>query len=188
MKNRLALILMGIILLCGTECRAQRFSISTNLLDYVALGTMNIEGACSVTRRLSITLGARCNPFTFRSSDPEKQVQMRQQSYSLGVRVWPWHTWSGWWFAGKGRYQEYNFGGLMRNPETREGDRFGVGLYAGYTHMLGPHFNIEFGLGLWGGADIYRKYSCQVCGVTVDEGTKGFILPDDVVISLVYVF
>ncbi len=187
MRNRLILLAMA-FLFSVLECTAQRFSVSTNLLDYAAFGTMNIEGSYSLSRRFSITAGARYNPFTFRKSDPERQFQMRQQSYSVGVRMWPWHTWSGWWFAGKGRYQEYNFGGLMRNPETQEGDRVGMGLYAGYTHMLSPHFNIEFGLGLWGGVDFYSKYSCQVCGITVSRGRKGFVLPDDTMISLVYVF
>lgn len=72
--------------------------------------------------------------------------------------------------------------------KTEEGDRFGAGLYAGYTHMLSSHFNLEFGLGLWGGMASYRQYSCPVCGLTTDSGTKAFILPDDVMISLVYVF
>ncbi len=175
-------------MLFGTDCRAQRFSLSTNLLDYVSLGTLNVEGSYSVSRRFSITAGARYNPFVFRKAQPERQFQMKQQSYSIGFRMWPWHTWSGWWFAGKGRYQEYSFGGLMNNPETQEGDRAGIGVYAGYTHMLGPHFNIEFGLGLWGGLDFYRKYSCQVCGKTLAQGKKGFIMPDDALISLVYVF
>ncbi len=176
-----------LLLSCGKECRAQRFSVSTNLLDYASLGTMNVEGSYSMSRRVSLTVGAKYNPFTFRKSVPERQFQLRQQSYSLGIRVWPWHTWSGWWFATKGRYQEYNFGGLI-SPETSEGDRVGLGLYAGYTHMLGPHFNMEFGLGAWGGMDFYRKYSCQVCGMTIDSGEKLFVLPDDIMISLVYVF
>ncbi len=180
------MIAVGLMCMC-MECRAQRFSLSTNLLDYAALGTLNVEGSYSASRRLSITVGAKYNPFTYRRSEPERQFQLRQRSYSLGVRVWPWHTWSGWWFAGKGRYQEYNFGGLL-SPETSEGDRAGLGVYAGYTHMLGPHFNIEFGLGAWGGLDWFRKYSCQVCGLTVDEGRKMFVLPDDIMISLVYVF
>ncbi len=188
MRNKLIVSLLGLIVAFGAECRAQKYTISTNLLDYMALGTVNIEGSCSVSRRMSITAGVRYNPFEFRKDNPEEQIQMKQQSYSLGVRVWPWHIWSGWWLAGKGRYQEYNFGGLMGNPETQEGDRFGLGFYAGYTHMLGPHFNIEFGLGFWGGIDSYRKYSCQVCGVTMSEGRKGFVLPDDAMISLVYVF
>ncbi len=179
---------VGLLMLLGTECRAQRFSLSTNLLDYAYMGTMNLEGACSVSQHLSVIAGIRYNPFTFRKAVPEQQLQLRQQSYSLGVRYWPWHAWSGWWFAAKGRYQEYNFGGLMRSPETQEGDRGGLGVYGGYTHMLGPHFNLEFGLGFWGGLDFYRKYSCQVCGRTVAAGKKVFVLPDDVMISMVYVF
>ena len=74
------------------------------------------------------------------------------------------------------------------SPETEEGDRFGVGLYSGYTHMLSRHFNLEFGLGLWTGMSIYNKYSCQVCGLTVQSGRKYFLLPDDLMISIVYVF
>ncbi len=181
------LMVMGLLSLGGLECAAGKFSLSTNLLDYAALGTMNLEGSYSLSRRVSLTAGARYNPFTFRKSVPERQFQLRQQSYSLGVRVWPWHTGSGWWFAGKGRYQEYNFGGLVSRG-TEEGDRAGVGVYAGYTHMLSPHFNVEFGVGVWGGIDWYRRYSCQVCGLTLDRGRMAFVLPDDVMISIVYVF
>ncbi len=181
------LVSIGLLALSVGECRAQRFALSTNLLDYAALGTMNIEGSYSLSRRISLTAGAKYNPFTFRESEPDRQFQLRQQSYSLGLRLWPWHTWSGWWFALKGRYQEYNFGGLF-SPETSEGDRLGMGLYTGYTYMAGPHFNVEFGIGGWGGMDMYTTYSCQVCGVTVDQGRKIFVLPDDIMISLVYVF
>ena len=78
-------------------------------------------------------------------------------------------------------------GGIV-SRETQEGDRVGIGLYSGYTMMLSRHFNIEFGAGFWTGLDIYRKYSCPVCGLTTDKGRKGFILPDDIMISLVYVF
>lgn len=174
-------------LLPGLRSHAQRMSVSTNVLDYACLGTLNADVSYSLSRRWSVVAGARYNPFTFRKGDPDKQFQMRQQSYSLGARLWPWHTWSGWWFAGKIRYQEYNFGGI-RSPETREGDRFGAGLYAGYTYMLAPRFNIEFGLGVWSGLDMFRCYSCPVCGVTLESGRTRFILPDDVMISLAYVF
>ncbi len=185
--KKLVLIIAGLLALASAECPAQRFSMSTNLLELASLGTVNVEGTYSMSRRFSLTAGARYNPFSFRRRDPARQFQLRQQSYSLGVRMWPWHTGAGWWFAGKGRYQEYNFGGLV-SRETQEGDRFGMGLYAGYTHMISSRLNLEFGLGIWGGLDFYRLYSCQVCGMAIDEGRKGFLLPDDVMISLAYVF
>lgn len=78
-------------------------------------------------------------------------------------------------------------GGLFLK-DTREGDRFGMGLYTGYTHMLGAHFNLEFGIGFWTGVDVYRKYSCPECGALTASGKAGFILPDDVMISIAYVF
>lgn len=85
------------------------------------------------------------------------------------------------------RYQEFNSGGII-SRSTKEGDRFGAGLYAGYTHMLSRHFNIEFGAGLWAGYELYRRYSCQACGLTEASGSRFFALPDDVKISIVYVF
>ena len=161
--------------------------MSTNLLGYAELGTMNMDVSYALSRRWSLTAGARYNPFTYNKGDVSSQFQYRQQSYSFGARFWPWHTWSGWWVASKARYQEYNFGGVV-SRETSEGDRVGLGLYSGYTLMLSRHLNMEFGLGLWGGLDMYRKYSCPVCGLTIDEGKKGFVLPDDIMISIVYVF
>lgn len=186
MRRYILTLVVSFLILPGFKAEAQRFSLSVNLLDYACLGTMNVEGAYSVSRRWSLTLGAEYNPFTFRKGE-EDQFQLRQQSYALGARLWPWHTWSGWWFSGKVRYQEYNAGGIF-SPVTEEGDRAGAGLYAGYTYMLGPHFNIEFGLGAWGGLDWFRRYSCQSCGFTEGFGRRWFILPDDIMIALVYVF
>lgn len=187
MKSGLKIIAVAILLFAASTLRAQTFSVSTDLLGYARLGTMSLDVSYAVARRWSLTAGVRYNPFTFRKGDPERQFQNRQQSYSVGMRLWPWHTLSGFWFAGKIRYQEYNRGGII-SPKTEEGDRFGAGLYAGYTHMLSSHFNLEFGLGLWTGYSIYTEYSCPVCGITQLSGNRLFLLPDDVMISLVYVF
>ena len=54
--------------------------------------------------------------------------------------------------------------------------------------MLAPHLNLEFGIGLWTGADVYKVYSCPLCGLTTDSGIKSFVLPDDIMLALVYVF
>lgn len=183
-KILLALILF---LSCRSLLQAQTFSVSTDLLGYARLGTMSIDASYAVSRRWSLVAGARYNPFTFRKGDPDRQFQSRQQSYAVGMRLWPWHTWSGWWFAGKVRYQEYNEGGII-SRKTEEGDRFGAGIYAGYTHMISSHLNLEFGVGLWAGMAVYRQYSCPVCGLTMSSGNKFFMLPDDFMISLAYVF
>ena len=181
------ILLAAVLMLLSSAAFAQKMSVSMNLLGYAALGTMNADVSYSVSRHWDVVAGARYNPFTFRAGDPDSQFQMRQQSYAVGVRMWPWHTLSGWWFSSKVRYQEYNFGGIL-SREAVEGDRFGLGVYAGYTHMLSRHLNLEFGLGVWGGADWYKRYSCTLCGLTLGSGRKAFVLPDDFAVSLVYVF
>lgn len=186
MMKRMSVILAGLLVL-ALPVSAQKLSVSTDLLGYAFFCTMNAEISYSVSQKWSLTASARSNPFTFRKDEPENQFQFRQQSYAFGARLWPWHTGSGWWFAGKLRYQEYNRGGLFLQ-DTQEGDRFGPGLYLGYTHMLARNVNIEFGVGMWGGLDIYRKYSCPVCGIETAIGQKIFILPDDLMISIAYVF
>lgn len=187
MKNYLRIVCIVISAVFCRDMSAQTFSVSTDILGYARLGTMNIDASYAVSRRWSLVAGARYNPFTFRAGDPERQFQSRQQSYSVGMRLWPWHIWSGWWFAGKLRYQEYNEGGII-SGKTEEGDRFGAGIYAGYTHMLSSHFNLEFGVGLWAGLDAYRQCSCPVCGLTMSTGNRLFVLPDDFIISIAYVF
>lgn len=85
------------------------------------------------------------------------------------------------------RYQEYNIGGF-RSPETREGDRIGASLSLGYSYMLSEHFNVGLGAGLWSGYDLFTRYNCPNCGRIIDTGKDAFILPDDIILSIAYVF
>ena len=180
-------ILYASLALSSLDSEAQKYSISTDVLSCAAFGTLNVDASMALSSRWSLVAGLRYNPFTFNRSRPDKQFQLRQRSCSLGSRFWPWHFGSGWWFAGKLRYQEYNMGGLLRR-NTREGDRIGAGLYTGYTHMLSAHFNLEFGAGIWAGNDKYKIYDCPSCGYTEAQGNSFFILPDDIMISIAYVF
>ena len=180
-------VILAVSFLATFPLSARKFSLATDILGYVCLGTLNADVSYSLSQKWSLDVGFRYNPFTFNVGNPDKQFQIRQRSAHLGARLWPWHTGSGWWFAGRIRGQEYNWGGIV-SRETEEGTRVGAGLGLGYTHMLSPHFNIEFGAGFWGGHKSYRRYSCPVCGVTVMSGSGAFIAPDDISVSLVYVF
>ena len=185
LKYCLALVMAAV--LSAPEMPARRFAVSTNLAGYANLGTMNAELSYSFSRRWTVNAGIKYNPWTFRASSPARQFQNRQQSYSAGARFWPWHVYSGWWIAGKLQYQEYNMGGII-SRSTEEGDRAGVGLAAGYTHMLHPRLNIEFGAGFWTGVKWFTEYSCPACGLTRTSGNRAFILPDNFRISISYVF
>lgn len=181
------LIVFMLAALFGFCSRAQKAALATDLVSYVNFVTLNAEVSYPVARHWSVNAGFRYNPFTFNLGEGKEDIRNKQQSYSAGVRFWPWNVFSGWWLAGKVQYQEYNSGGLV-SRKTYDGDRYGAGFSGGYSYMVGKHFNIDFGLGFWSGMDVYKKYSCPVCGVTEDTGSKFFFLPSDVIIALSYVF
>lgn len=177
---------------------AQRYSVSTNLLEWANLGTVNAEAGLAVAQHFSLHAGFRYNNWTFRKGNPddrfedpygdaERQFENRKQAYCLSTRYWPWYIYSGWWAQLKGQYMEYNRGGIFRH-EAEEGDAWGAGFGVGYTRMIHKNWNIEFGLGLWAGTTRYTGYRCTNCGFVTDQGRKFFLLPDDAYISLVLIF
>jgi len=182
---------MALVYLCTSSCFvpafAQRMSLATDALGYAQLGTLNAELSYSIHRHWTAIAGGRYNPFSFKFGSDNHVVNAKQRTGYLGARFWPWHVFSGWWVSGKFQYQEYNMGGL-RSPKTREGERIGGGVAAGYTYMINPHLNIEFAVGGWAGRDDYRIYECPVCGLTLDEGKKFFILPNDISVALSFIF
>lgn len=159
------------------SARAQRFSVGTNAVDLLTFGTLEAEASIGVAQHWSIHVGAELNPWTWNAGNQETQLQVRQNSYWGGAKYWPWHVYSGWWWGGDVRYAVYNVGGVLKR-DTVEGDAYGVGAYAGYSIMINEYWNLDLGIGLWGGATKYTRYSCPLCGARVEEGTKGFIIPD----------
>lgn len=170
-------ILTAIALLVGITAFAQRFSVGTNFVDWLSLGTINAEASVAVSQHASLHVGAELNPWTYAAGNQQKEFQARQNSYWAGARWWPWHVYSGWWVGGDVRYSIYNLGGVFKR-ETEEGDAYGAGAYGGYSIMLGPMWNLDLGVGVWGGYKKYVKYSCPVCGPKLEEGEKVFFLPD----------
>lgn len=172
------------LFLCVSVC-AQNYSLTTNVLDYVDFGTLNLEASCGIARQWTLSAGVKYNPFSWGEGRTEKAD--KQRSLEAGARFWPWHIYSGWWMSGKLKWQEYNQGGIV-SPLASEGDRFGGGLAAGYTFMLNTHLNLDIGLGLWSGLDKYTAYECLRCGKVIDRGEKIFVLPNDILLTLSYIF
>lgn len=185
MRNKIIVALL--VLFSPAVASAQKLAVSTDVLGYADMVTMNGEVSYSLSRHWSANAGFRYNPFTFKAGDDGHILTNRQRTFSAGARYWPWHVFSGWWFSGKAQYQEFNRGGF-RSPQTREGDRYGAGVAAGFTYMLNSWLNMEFSLGGWGGREVYTVYECPQCGITTDEGSRFFILPNDVMLALSFVF
>jgi hypothetical protein len=185
MKHKIIFTLM--LIMVQLLCPAQNWSVSTNLVDYVSLGTLNAEGGVGVGRRVTLQASARVNPWTFHKGDPDSQMQNRHQTYAAGIRFWPWHIYSGWWISGAAQYQEYNRGGIIAQ-QTEEGDAFGLSLRGGYSLMVHEHLNLDFGLSVWGGQKTYITYACPSCGRITDKGSKWFVMPNELRVALQYIF
>ncbi len=182
MGNRFIVVAL-LLSLTGVPAVAQRFSVATNLADYANFCTLNLDVSYALSQHWSLTAGAKYNPFSFRSGE----VLNKQRTFSLGARWWPWHSYSGLWLSSKAQYMEYSNGGI-RSPQTQEGDAYGLGLSGGYSYMLTPHLNVEAGLGFWGGYRKYTVYACPQCGTTKERGSRAFIMPNDIILSIAYVF
>lgn len=174
--KKIAITIISLFVL-SVSAFAQRFSVGTNAVDLLSLGTLEAEASVAVSQHWSFHVGAELNPWTWNAGNQETQLQSRQNSYWGGARYWPWHVYSGWWWGADARYSVYNVGGIIKR-DTQEGDAYGVGAYGGYSIMLSTYWNLDLGVGLWGGWTKYTRYACPVCGTRVEEGTKPFILPD----------
>ncbi len=188
-KTAVLTLFLAASLLAATSltAKAQKVSIETNALEYVNFVTLNAETGLAVGRHGSINAAVRYNPFEFHGGEDHHVMRNRQFTLGLGGRWWPWHIFSGWWLGGKAQYQVYNSGGII-SPETRQGQRVGAGISAGYSYLFSPHFNLDFGIGGWAGMDYYTLFDCPVCGVTKEAGKKPFILPNELILGISYIF
>lgn len=181
-------LMIVLMLVSGAlRCNAQTFSVETNLLDYANLGTINLEANVGVSQHVSLLAGGSYNDWEFEGASVHDIISNKQKKGYAGFRYWPWHIYSGWWFAVKGQWQEYGKGGVWR-PALEEGTAIGAGALAGYTLMMSKHLNLNFALGVWGGSKEYTLWNCRHCNRIREQGKKGFVELDNVYVSLAYIF
>lgn len=197
-RIRHILILLGVFFF-SLSAGAQSFAVSTNIVDWADLGTMNIEAGLVAGRHISIHAGARINPWLFGDTadmdekygvpieDGRKIFCNKKTSVGLAMRYWPWHVFSGWWMRAKAQFSSYDRGGVFHQTRTI-GDAFGLALGIGYSWMLTANWNLEVGLSGWGGYTRESYKESMMTPIISDPVWKPFILPDEVVISFAYVF
>ena len=61
-RRYVLLTIISIFLISAWSAHAKKFSLSTNLLGYTELGTLNIGASYAVARRWSVIAGIRYNP------------------------------------------------------------------------------------------------------------------------------
>jgi len=155
-------------------------------------GTIALNAHFAASRHWTVEAWFKYNNWSWNNELAEKRLRQAQRSVSAGTRYWFWSSYSGWWAGARLQWQEYSKGGLTYAGKE-EGDAFGAVVGAGYSVMLSKHWNLDFGLTGWGGVKKYAYYtaeseSCPTCGRKTAEGTKGFFLPSEAIIAVMYVF
>ena len=177
---------------------AQVFSVSTNIGEWANFATMNIEVGMGISRHGSLHFGARINPWTFGITDQEasyedivsdkrKIISQNKTALSLSARIWPWFNFSGWWIRPKVQYSRYDRGGLF-TPQRHEGYAVGMGIGGGYAWMFNERWNVDIGLSGWLGYQNERVFERMNSQEKKDPKGSFFILPDEIIIGIVYVF
>lgn len=185
----IALLLIGIAGSAQAQTDRYKWAVSTNTLSWASLGTINFQGAVGMSQHISLEAGAAVNPWMANTST---SVEMKNQQYGgyIGAKYWPWYVYSGWWIGAKVQYKNFEQVGILTSGLVR-GDALGAGVSAGYSFMIGPHFNLDCGLGVWGGSMInYEKYDKknEKGAKLLESGSKGFFFIDNIVLAIIYIF
>ena len=183
-------ILIVLLLVCAPHsAEAQKWAVSTNFLSWVNIGTINAEGAVSVSDHVTLNTGFTANPWKM-TTPTNVELKNKQYGGYVGAKYWPWQAYSEWWFGAKVQYKNFEQAGLL-TPNLMMGDALGAGFSGGYSCMISNHVNLDFGLGFWGGRLLnYRKYKTEIKddNKILDEGPRNFVFLDNVMVSLVYIF
>lgn len=186
MKKLLLIIATAFL---AIQVYGQKVSLGTNLMEWANLGTINAEAGVAVHQNYSIIFGGRYNGWSFNTPWYHQILQNQQITGYAGFRWWPWYVNSGWWLEGKAQYSRIQRSGIFRPTMLHTGDMVGGAFSFGYALMISERWNVDFGIGIWGGASINDKlYEDPVKPELIRSGTRAFLDLDEIKISFSYVF
>ena len=178
-KGFILLFALAALFFC-TPVTAQNMYVSTNLLDYLNLGTINGEFGLNPLPKWSFYARARYNPFTLKL---DRRLQNRVAGLAVGTRYWFWYTNSGWFLNSHIGASLYNTGGIF-DGYAYEGEAYSLSVGGGYSLMLGKRLNMDFALGAQGGYTSFTRYACPKCGKVMGEEKKIFVAPSNMLVQL----
>lgn len=171
------LITLMLVLPIVNYSPAQSYSVGSNIMGLVT-GSLNLELSASLNRRLSLHLPLSWNPLQFGDNKKIKHMML-----SPGLRLWSWHSYSGFYAGTQIVLMRYNCG---LNSLRYDGKGYGFSLSAGYSKMVSRRWNLDFEIG----AGVFRlKHDCferRVCGEYLYSEDKLKLLPGRLSVNLVY--
>lgn len=194
MKRRILTVILILTVIspsfrtAAQESRKTQVALSTDLVDWANLGTVNLEAGVSLHQHFSVHAGAKYNPWNFKTHNLGLALYNKQTTAYAGFRYWPWYVLSGWWVGAQAQYTDFEETGVWRHA-LDTGKALGGGVSFGYTLMLHENLNLEFGAGVWAGRRFeHTLYCCPDCMKVRESGPGNFVALNDISISLMYVF
>ncbi len=163
------------------------FALSTNLLSWLNLGTINLEMQYEVARHWTIEGKVKYNPWTLNKGVPG-QFQENQRGFAMGARWWPWYSFAGWWIGADAQFKNYRTGGVPWFKTPEEGTALGASLGFGYSVLITKWFNLDFGVSGWAGHKFFTNYEDSRFLTPTAKSQKWFIAPNEVSVSAVFIF
>lgn len=164
------------------------WAVSTNLAKWAFLGTANLGLHFPLAKSWSAELQGRYNPWTYHNDSDSKRMTWRERTLAAGARGWLNGCFEAGPYIGLGaQYTQFNRGGVF-GDKTYEGVAYGAYLKAGWLARITDHWKFEAGLGVIGAWADYDVYKCSVCGRQLDSRERWILFPDELNLSIVYVF
>lgn len=185
--------LMLLLLLTTVTISAQKVGVKTNLL-YWATTTPNIGLEYKVGEKSTFSLVGAYNPLQFPSKTDAEGITVNPK-----LKHWVVMPEFKYWFCKAfertnigihGIYGKFNAGGISFIPKLKDyrykGQFFGGGISAGYQWAMGNRMGLELSAGAGYLFFDYKKFECHQCGEEIGEGSKNYIGPTKVAISVIY--
>ena len=163
------------------------FALSTNLLSWLNLGTINVEAQYEVARHWTVEGKIKYNPWTL-NKGVVGQFQEDQRGFAIGARWWPWYSFAGWWIGMDAQYKNYRTGGLPWFKTPEQGTAVGASLGFGYSVLITKWFNLDFGISGWAGHKNFTNFEDSRFLTPTGKGNKWFVAPNELSVSAVFIF
>ena len=198
MKKK-TLIIIGCLCCCVLLMKAQeqsdknvpeKWNIKSNLL-YDATGTINLGFELPLAERWSLDVSGNYNGWNWKDNRKWKHWMAQPE-----VRLWTRQALRGHFFALHALGGQYNIGnvhfpfGLFKDLRDYRHDGWyaGGGIGYGYRWNFSRHWGMEAEAAVGYVRFDYKSYECFTCGEFLNNGTRNYVGPTKLAVSLVYRF
>jgi len=182
MIKKLTITALLALILCISRADAQVISLRTSATMWLT-ATPNIEVSLPVSRHWTAHLPVLYNPWVWGDGS-----RLQQLTTMPGVRWWRQQAHVHYFLSAYGIASRYHVGGWFDHKYRYDGEAYGAGLGAGYSYVLGRHWNIEAEVGIGYVYTDYDKCGWKKNSHFYGRHTGWRIVPTKFDLSFVYFF